>query len=108
MSDLVLKQQQFSRMVPLLLTYIHGLGFDISFGEAWRTPEQAALYAARHVGIKHSLHCDRMAVDLNIWHNGELITTPEPVAAYWESIGGSAGLRFGDPAHFSLAYGGRK
>lgn len=108
MSELVSAQLKFSEMVGKLLTHIYASGYAVSFGEAWRTPEQAALNASKGIGIKNSLHCSRLAIDLNFWKDGGLITAPHEVGEYWESIGGSWGGRFGDPPHFSLAYGGRK
>ena len=107
-SELVKSQQKFARMVGQLLGFIYEHGWAVSFGECWRTPEQAELNAKKGIGIKNSLHCDRLAVDLNFWKDGALIPTPLEVVEFWEGIGGSAGYRFGDPPHFSLAYGGRK
>ena len=108
MSDLVVAQQKFSGLLGKLLVYIDTTEFKVTLGEAWRTSEQAAINAKKGIGIKNSLHCDRLAVDLNFFKDGLLITTPLVVAEYWESLGGSWGGRFGDPPHFSLAYGGRK
>ena len=108
MSELVNKQMQFAKMVGDLIHFIYSKGYGVTFGETWRTKEQAELNAKKGIGIKNSLHCDRLAVDLNFFKDGELISTPLEVAEYWESIGGAAGIRFGDPPHFSLAYGGRK
>ena len=108
MSALVDAQQKFSYMVGRLLTFIETTEYRCTMGEAWRTPEQAAIYAKTGAGIKNSLHCDRLALDLNFRLNGELVETPEIIALFWESIGGCAGIRFGDSPHFSKAYGGRK
>jgi hypothetical protein len=108
MSELVNHQIQFTKMVGQLIDYIYTTEYQITFGEAWRTPEQALLNQQRGIGIKNSLHCDRLALDLNFFKDGNLVTTPREIADWWESIGGTAGLRFGDPPHFSLAWGGRK
>jgi hypothetical protein len=108
-SDLVRKQQQFAKMVGQLIAYIYTTEYAITFGEAWRTEEQAAWNAAKGVGIKNSLHCSRLAIDLNFFDaEGGLVPTPEIVGEYWESLGGAWGGRFADFPHFSLAYGGRK
>ena len=108
MSELLQKQMLFAQNLPRLIDFIYKSGYACTLGEAWRTPEQAALNASKGIGIKNSLHCDRLAIDLNIFKDGVLVTTPEAIATYWESIGGAAGIRFGDPPHFSLAFGGRK
>jgi hypothetical protein len=57
------KQRLFSKMVAELILWAYGEGFELTFGEAYRTPEQAALNAAKGLGIKRSLHCDRLAID---------------------------------------------
>ena len=108
MSELVAMQQQFAMMVGKLLCHIETTPWRVTLGEAWRTPEQAALNAQRGIGIRNSLHCDRLAIDLNFFLAGKLVDPPADIGLWWESIGGSWGGKFGDPAHFSLAYGGRK
>jgi hypothetical protein len=108
MSELVRAQQRFTWMYGQLINETYRQGYAITQGEIWRTPEQAALNASKGLGIKNSLHCDRLAADLNIWKNGALITPPQSVVAYWETLGGAWGGHFGDPSHFSLGYHGRK
>lgn len=108
MSALLDQQQQFSAMLGRLLLYITESGYGVTMGECWRTPEQAAYNAAHGSGIKHSLHCDRLACDINIFRDGQWIATPDEIGEWWENIGGTWGGRFGDPPHFSLSYGGRK
>ena len=105
------KQSQFVWMVGNLIQWCKDNGYELTFAEAYRTPEQAALNAKTGAGISNSLHCDRLAIDLNLFKDGEFITTTEgytPLGEYWESIGGSWGGRFRDGNHFSLAHGGRK
>ena len=112
MSKLLEAQFHFSRLLPRLLDQAHNLGLEVSMGECWRTPQQAEWNAAHGLGSAHSLHCDRLAVDLNLFRNGELLAGTDPdieaLGEYWESQGGSWGGRFRDWCHFSLAYGGRK
>ena len=107
-SELVQQQQKFAKMLGELLCHIYATGYQVTLGEVWRTPEQAELNAKKGVGIKNSLHCSRLAVDLNFWLNGELVPTPEAIGEWWEEQGGCYGGRFGDSPHFSLGYGGRK
>ena len=106
-------QRKFAGMVGTLLTRIYRNGYECSFGEAFRTPEQAHLNALAGEGISNSLHCIRLAIDLNLFKDGVFLTSVDDyrgVGEYWESIGGSWGGRFEPPDadHFSLAYGGRK
>lgn len=104
-------QRKFTRMIADLIVYAYDNGYELTFGEAYRTPEQAALNAKKGSGIKNSLHCDRLAVDFNLFKDGKYLTSTEDhrqLGEYWESIGGAWGGRFNDGNHYSLAYGGRK
>lgn len=105
------KQRQFTRMVAELIVWAYQQGFELTWGEAYRTPEQAALNAKSGKGIANSLHGDRLAVDLNLFKDGVYLSETkhhEPLGQYWESIGGTWGGRFGDGNHYSLAHEGRK
>ncbi len=84
------EQEIFSANIAKLIEYINKRGYHVTFGEAYRTHEQALIYAHEGLGIKNSLHCERLAMDLNIFApNGRLLTTVEecePFGAYWESL----------------------
>ena len=111
MTELLAKQQKFSVMVASLIKFLTEKGYGITLGEAWRTPEQAALNAAKGIGIKNSLHADRLAIDLNLFLDGVFLRNPESyqlAGDYWVAIGGTWGGRFGDANHFSLPNEGRK
>lgn len=107
-------QRKFTQMIGQLIVWAYAQpGYTLSFGEAFRTPEQAALDAKKGTGIVHSLHTEKLAVDFNLFIDG--VEQPgtaayEPMGVYWESLGGAWGGRFAraDGDHFSLAYGGRK
>jgi hypothetical protein len=82
-------QSIFAVNAALLILEINKRGFTCRFGEAWRTPEMAAMYAKEGTGIKHSLHCDRMAVDLLISKDGVWLTDTESyrfAGVYWCSL----------------------
>jgi hypothetical protein len=83
-------QQFFSRDIVRLLMFIEKNECSYTFGEAYRTKEQAEIYAANGKGIKNSLHCQRLAMDINIFNQkGDILTTVseyEPYATYWESL----------------------
>lgn len=105
------KQSRFALMVAQLIMDASVMGYEVTLGEAWRTPEQAALNAKKGSGIKRSLHCDRLAIDLNIYHNGVWLSKSEDhkrLGERWEKLGGTWGGRFGDGNHYSLAHEGRK
>ncbi|SFC49822.1 M15 family metallopeptidase [Pragia fontium] len=105
------KQQLFAQLIAQLILWSVDHGYRVTFGEAYRTPEQAALNAKNGRGIAKSLHTQRLAVDLNLFINGEYQTDSAaylPLGEYWESIGGSWGGRFSRPDgnHFSLEHNG--
>ena len=107
------KQSRFAGMVARLIIRAGELGYEVTLGEAYRTPEQAAANAAKGTGIAQSLHCDRLAIDLHLFLNGTYLTATEahrPLGEWWESIGGSWGGRFSRPDgnHYSLEHEGRK
>lgn len=109
------KQRIFTLMVAHLILKAYEMGYQISLGEAWRTPQQAQANAAAGRGISNSLHLDRLAIDLNLFTKRDgrwvwLTKTEDhkPLGEYWESIGGTWGGRFNDGNHYSLAHGGRK
>ena len=105
------KQAVFTVMVAQLINWADERGYRLTFGEAYRTPEQAARNAKTGAGIANSLHTKRLAVDFNLFVNGVYQTDSAkylPLGEYWESIGGSWGGRFKKPDgnHFSLAHDG--
>ena len=61
------KQATFADNVSALIAYIRKQGFYCTFGDAFRSQAQAELDAEKGVGIKNSLHCKRLAVDLNLF-----------------------------------------
>lgn len=105
------KQAKFTVMIANLILWADKKGYKLTFGEAYRTPEQAELNARKGLGIRNSLHTQRLAVDFNLFINGEYKTGSEsyrPLGEYWESLGGSWGGRFSRPDgnHFSLEHNG--
>ncbi|AYC17712.1 hypothetical protein DZA65_00806 [Dickeya dianthicola] len=106
------KQQLFTQLVAQLIQWAGERGYRLTFGEAYRTLEQAKLNAHSGSGIANSLHTQRLAVDLNLFIDGEYQTRTEaylPLGEYWESLGGCWGGRFTsrpDGNHFSLEHNG--
>jgi hypothetical protein len=109
------KQRQFTRMIADLIIFAYDHGYELTFAEAYRTPEQAALNAKAGKGISTSLHLDRLAVDFNLFKGGVYLTQTEhhkPLGEYWKSLhrenawGGDFSKPDGN--HYSTSYGGRK
>lgn len=105
------KQRKFTLMISQLITWAYAQGYELTFGEAYRTPDQAALNAKTGSGISNSLHTKRLAIDLNLFKNGQYLSDSKdhtPLGEYWESLGGSWGGRFSKPDgnHYSLEHEG--
>ncbi|EPN4319650.1 M15 family peptidase, partial [Escherichia coli] len=82
------KQQLFAVMIADLIHWAQEHGYRLTFGEAYRTPEQAALNAKSGKGIRNSLHTLRLAVDFNLFINGKYQADTDayrPLGEYWES-----------------------
>lgn len=95
------EQSKFVRMITKLLFWAELMGYELTFGDAW----------AKDGHKEQSLHYDRLAIDLNLFKDGEYLIKTEdhrPLGEFWESIGGSWGGRYDDGNHYSLEYQGRK
>lgn len=83
-------QQLFARDVVKLLEFIETKQYTFSFGETFRTAEQAELYFKEGKGIRDSLHCQKLAIDINLFDpSGLYIEGVEPheqFGIYWESL----------------------
>ncbi len=107
------KQSLFVGLVGQLIYEAHRQGYDLTFGDAYRSPEEAARLAKTGAGIKRSLHCDRIAIDFNLFKNGEYLSQTMdhlPLGEWWEQQHPLCrwGGRFGDGNHYSLEHEGRK
>lgn len=110
------KQRVFARLVARLIEHACRLGYEVTLGEAYRPPAQAAANAAAGTGIRNSLHTQRLAIDLNLFEAGEYQTDSEahrPLGEFWESLSTPDyrccwGGRFARPDgnHYSIEHGG--
>ena len=107
------KQRKFTRMIADLIVWAYANGYELTFGDAYRSPEQAAANAAAGTGIAKSLHTQRLAVDFNLFVHGTFQTETTAHAllgAYWKSLDPDA--RWGgdfsrpDGNHYSLEHEG--
>jgi len=116
--DLLHKQFIFAQLSARLILYAWQQGYKVTLGEAWRSPETAQLYAKEHKGIADSLHCSRLALDLNLFKNDALLTQSQDylfLGDFWESLSDESegikciwGGRFKtlDCDHFSIEHNG--
>ena len=82
-------QMIFAQNVAKLIQYIFQQGYSCTLGEALRTQEMAEIYAKRGTGIRNSLHLKKLAIDLNLFKDGVLLTASQkhkPFGDYWESL----------------------
>lgn len=85
-------QQQFAQDAAKLIQFAAEKGYGVTFGEAWRTPQQAQWDADHGTGIGCSLHIQRLAIDLNLFVNGEYQTDDrlgcyKALGDFWKSLG---------------------
>jgi len=114
------KQSAFVRLLPLLFRKAWELGFELTLGEAWRSPAEAERLAELGKGIPNSLHKIRLAIDLNLFKNGVYLTSTESHRAlgeYWKSLstkeftcawGGDFEGKKKDGNHYSFEHNGVK
>lgn len=111
-----LLQEEFAQSAAKLIQKAIELGYTVTGGEWWRTPQQAQWNADHGTGISHSLHLERLAIDLNFFKGGVLITDGSQLAdvgAWWKSLGPA--YRWGgdfkslpDGNHFSITPDGHR
>lgn len=83
-------QERFSQDAAKLIQKAAELGYGVTLGDAYRSPEQAKANAIVGVGIANSLHCERLAIDLNLFTNGVYITDDRghrELGTWWKSLG---------------------
>ena len=127
-------QESFSRDTIRLYNRILESGYTFTYGEAYRTELQAWVNSQKAnshiechaidgsvtkfpgsvggVGISKSLHMSRLAIDVNIFHLGALITDKkmlQPIFDYWESLdpqnrAGGNFKSFYDAPHFERKF----
>lgn len=109
------QQRLFTYLVGKLIIYAYETaGIELTFGDAYRTPQQAAANAQAGTGITNSLHTQRLAIDLNAFKDGVYLTDTDQYAAlgeHWKTL--HPLCRWGgdfhsnpDGNHFSMTYGG--
>lgn len=107
------KQESFADNLGRLISWIYANGMACRLGECHRTREQAELYAAQGKGIKNSVHCVKLAIDLFLVIGGKVTWNAEDyrsVGEHWKSLHPLArhGLDFRnrDAVHFSYLHNG--
>jgi len=108
------EQAEFLQDVALLIQKAREMGFLVTGGEFYRTPEQQQIHIkAGRSRTMNSLHLSRRAIDFNFFKDGKLCYDKgvlAPLGAYWESLHplnswGGNGVRLVDTPHFSRGIG---
>lgn len=109
-------QSRFVVMIAQLINHATDLGYELTFGDAYRDPRVFGDFGESvGYGEAHSCHKLRLAVDFNLFIDGQYRQDRgayAPLGDYWQSIGGTWGGAFtgknaGDANHFSVEWGGR-
>jgi len=113
MASLNRKQARFADCVWRLLRYAFESNQPVIISEAYRTKEQAEIYAAQGKGIKNSVHRKKLAVDLYRYKGGTISWQQEDYAdlgRFWKTLNPDArwggDFRNRDSVHFSFEHGG--
>jgi len=100
-------QIKFTHDVCRLLQFIWDCGYEVTFGEVYRTPEQQKINYEKGLSkTLNSMHLKRLAVDLNFYKDGKYVPgekIPRATALYWKSLStlNRAGQDWGwDAGHF--------
>lgn len=114
METLRQKQSRFAINVARLIIKANALGFAVTLGDAYRDPRvHGAMGVRKSYSHPKSAHKIRLAIDLNLFKNGDLLETSEahrPLGEWWESQGSDHrwGGRFDDGNHYSFEHEGVK
>ena len=96
------KQSEFTRCIGLLIVYATKQGYSLTFGDAYATRGH----------IPNSNHYRRLAVDFNLFVDGEYIRTSQHRAwsdlhEHWETLSPMASpMIISDANHFSFTHKG--
>lgn len=105
-------QSKFAILVAKLILKSQEMGYEVTLGDAYRDPRVfGPLGVSKGYGQSNSCHKVRLAIDLNLFIDGEFRTDTEAhrkLGEWWESQGGSWGGRFNDANHYSLEYNGMR
>lgn len=109
------KQRLFAKLVAQLIQHAYAQGYELTLGDAYRDPRVHG-----DVGVKksyssaNSVHKQRLAIDLNLFKDGQYLTTTEahkPLGQFWKSLhplchwGGDFSTPDGN--HYSMTHEGR-
>ncbi len=109
-------QQEFAQAAADLIREANRQGYEVTLGDAYRDPRVHGDYGEKvGYGRSRSNHKMRLAIDLNLWKDGEWLRDTEdhrPLGEWWERTyaihDASWGGRWGDGNHYSFALWGSR
>lgn len=108
------KQRLFTRLQAELVQWAYDQGYELTFGDAYRDPRMHGDHGEKKgYGSANSCHKFRLAVDYNLFRDGEWLQNSEdhrPIGEYWESLHSLCewGGHWGDGNHYSFQHNGFK
>lgn len=85
MSSLRKLQSKFAKYAAMLILECYERGYEVTLGNAYRSPEEA-----KRLGFADSLHVEKLAIDINLFRDGRYITDNEghaQLGKWWKSHG---------------------
>jgi hypothetical protein len=107
-------QTEFAKLVPRLIDRAFEMGYEVTLGDAYRDPRAFGMMGTtKAYGHPNSAHKRRMAIDLNLFKDGDYLDSTDahqPLGEWWEKQHQLArwGGRFKDGNHYSFEYDGFK
>lgn len=101
-------QTEFAKLVPRLIDKAFELGYEVTLGDAYRDPRvHGDMGVRKSYSHPRSAHKLRLAIDLNLFLNGEYLEGSEAhrqLGEWWEHQHPLArwGGRFNDANHYSF------
>jgi hypothetical protein len=109
------KQQRFADKIGQLIHFIYNQGWAVTFGDAYRDPRTNGDFGTKKgYAAGKSVHKLRLAIDLNLFVDGNYITGDSPeyqvIGEQWKSMDEDArwGGEWQDFNHFSFEQWGKK
>ncbi len=106
------KQELFARLLPKLINKAHSLGLEIRLGDLFRDQRVHGPMGTKvGYGHKNSCHKLKLAIDLNLFKEGKLVTSTkghQELGIWWEKQHPDCrwGGRFKDGNHYSMTMWG--
>lgn len=104
------KQMRFTRKLADLISFAYSMGYGLTFGDAYRDPRlHGEIGEKKSYSHRNSAHKVRLAVDFNLFVNGEYKSgyceEYKILHDYWQVLGGAPMIE-NDPNHFSFEHNG--